>query len=135
MSKRVLFVCLAFCVIGLLACWDVVHALMAGRVHLSVALGILFLPIGFGLLLGSPLARTAASGLFILSYLVCGWILLMPLFITASAAIKTGGREATWMTGYPTLFTGVSSVAAVLGLLHWLLYSPAFDAHLEEGQN
>lgn len=132
MSKRVLFVCLAFCLIGLLAVWDIVHSVIAGGIRPNF--GVLFLPVGCGLLLGSQLARTAANGLFILSYLVAAWLLFAPLFTTASAAIASDSRDVSWMSGYPVLLVGVLMVVSVLGLLHWLLYSPPFDEHLSEGK-
>jgi hypothetical protein len=132
MSKRVLFVCLSLCVIGLLAVWDLVHSILAGQVHLTMGVAVLFLPIAFGLMMGSPFARTAACGVFILTYLIAAWMLLAPLFITASAAIATDTREAAWMSGYPVLLVGVMLVISVLGTLHWLLYSPAFDEHLSQ---
>ena len=132
MSKRVLFVSLALCLTGLLAGWDILRSAIAGGLRPNF--GVLFLPIGCGLLLGSQLARTAASGLFILSYLVGAWMVLAPLFVTASAAVVSDSRDVSWMSGYPILLVGVLIVVAVLALLHWLLYSPPFDEHLSEGK-
>lgn len=133
MSKRVLFVCLSLCVIGLLALWESVRVLTGADSQTRASapyVAILFLPIGCGLLFGSTFARTAATGVFILSYLIGAWMLLAPLFVTASAAIATDTREAAWMSGYPVLLVGVSLVISVLGILHWLMYSTAFEKHL-----
>lgn len=133
MSKRVLFVCLSLCVIGLLALWESVHILTGANFQTKVSapyVAILFLPIGCGLLFGSTFARTAATGVFILSYLIGAWMLLTPLFVTATAAIATDTRDAAWMSGYPVLLVGVLIVISVLGILHWLMYSNAFEEHL-----
>lgn len=133
MSKRVLFVSLSLCVIGLLALWESVHVLGGANTQANLSapyFAILFLPIGCGLLFRSTFARTAATGVFILSYLIGAWILLAPLFVTARAAIATDTREAAWMSGYPILLVGVATVISVLGILHWLMYSAAFEEHL-----
>lgn len=128
MSKRVLFVCLSLCLIGLLAGWEILQAFINGRFHADVA--VLFLPISGGLLMGMPVARTAASGVFILSYLIGAWVLVTPLFTNVDINAALDSRNLSSLSGYPILLVGVLLVVSVLGLLHWLLYSPPFDEHL-----
>jgi hypothetical protein len=128
MSKRVLFVSLSLCLIGLLAGWEMLQGFVGGWFHLNVA--VLFLPISGGLLMGMPVARTAANGLFILSYLTAAWVLVMPLLTNVDISAALDGRNLSGLSGYPVLLVGVLLVVSVLALLHWLLYSPPFDEHL-----
>ncbi|RYD68731.1 MAG: hypothetical protein EOP83_00060 [Verrucomicrobiaceae bacterium] len=60
MPKRILLIGLLFCLVALLAIWDVADSAIKG--HLSLNFGVLLLPTGIGLLRGRasslPLARS-----------------------------------------------------------------------------
>jgi hypothetical protein len=126
MSKRVIFTCTLILLMGLLAAWDMFAHLQAGRLYLNI--GVFFIPIGIGLFLGMPSARTSAVVVFSLTYALCGFVLIVSMF--GRTSIQIFGIDHPLANGFPFVFVAVAIICAVAGLIHWTLYSPPFEDHL-----
>jgi hypothetical protein len=126
MSKRVIFTCTLILILGLLAAWDMFVHLQAGRLYLNI--GVFFIPIGIGLFLGMPSARTSAVVIFSLTYALCGLVLVVSVF--SRPTVQIFGIDQPLANGFPIVFVAVAIICAVVGLIHWTLYSPQFEEHL-----
>jgi hypothetical protein len=131
MSKRVIFICTLILLMGFLAAWDMFVHLQSGRLYLN--LGVLFIPIGIGLFLGMPSARTAAVVVFSLTYALCGLVLIASIF--GQSSIQWLGVDHPLANGLPIVFVAVAIICSVTGLIHWTLYSQPFEEHLSEMQS
>ena len=128
MSKRVIFVCSLLLLSGLLSAWEIFSALLQNRI--SINLGVLLIPISIGLFLGRASARSAAAFLFFLTYILLAVILVV--------TVVSGGRGVAQVFGssyhanmIPIIFVAASIVGSMVGWLHWMLYTPPFNEHLE----
>jgi len=124
MSLRVLLVILALLLLGLHAGWQITQQLLQGKLWLDFT--VLFIPASIGLALRIPYARSATDGLLKFLYLaialILAAVLLYPVHIFSPPAAGLSSRAVVVVVGLIT--------AAVLGFLHWLLFSPPFDEWL-----
>lgn len=127
MSKVVIATCTAILLLGLLAAWDMLDQLTTGRIHLN--LFVLFIPIGIGLFLGRPWARTAAVWMFRLTYLLSAALLIAAWFV--KPVVLRFGEEIAGLHGFPVALVLTAILCSVTGFLHWLLYLPQFEDHLD----
>ena len=126
MSKTVIVTCSLLIIFGFLSGWDMLNQLIAGRIHLNI--GILFIPIGIGLMLGHRGARTAAVGLFWIIYLFCAAALLASLF--GKATFQLTGSALSTGSAFAFVLVIVAIICSITGLFHWILYTPPFEEHL-----
>lgn len=126
MSKTVIVTCSLLIIFGFLSGWDMLNQLIAGRIHLNI--GVLFIPIGIGLMLGRRSARTAAVGLFCISYLLSAVILIASIF--SKATFDLTGSALPTGSAFAIVFVFVSIICSITALFHWLLYTPPFEEHL-----
>lgn len=124
MSLRVLFVILALLLLGLHGASQIMQHLLQGKLWLDFS--VLFIPASIGLALRIPYTRSATDGLFKLFYLaialILGAVLLYPVQISSPPVAGLSSRAVVIVVGLITI--------AVLGFLHWLLFSPPFDEWL-----
>jgi hypothetical protein len=126
MSKRVIFTCTLILLMGLMAAWDMFAHLQSGRLYLNI--GVFFIPIGIGLFLGMPAARTSAVVVFSLTYALCGLVLIASM--VGRPSIQWFGIDQPLANGFPIVFVAVAIICSVTGLIHWTLYSQPFEEHL-----
>jgi len=131
MSKVVIATCSAILLLGFLAAWDMLKQLVAGSVGFNLLL--LFIPIGIGLFLGRPWARTAAVCVFGLIYLLSAAMLIAAWF-SGSATLELG-TQVLRLSAFPAAFVVVAILCSITGFLHWLLFLPQFDEHLCSQRN
>lgn len=127
MSKVVIATCSAILILGLLAGWDMLAQLLAGAISFNLL--VLFIPIGIGLFLGKPAARTAAVWVFGLIYLLSLVVLFISWFLKP-ASIQIG-TEVLGVGAFSLAFVALAILCSITGFLHWLLFLPQFDEHLE----
>ena len=120
--------CTVLLLIGIGGAWDVLAGFLANRPSFNAS--ALFLPVSVLLFLGIPGARAIASVVFGLCYLILALLLILPLTASLSVTLRFFGSESGIEGSYSMLFVVVAMFAAVLLLLHWMLYSPPFDEHL-----
>lgn len=126
MSKTVIVTCSLLIIFGFLSGWDMRNQLIAGRIHLNI--GVLFIPIGIGLLLGRRSARTAAVAIFWIIYLFCAAALLASLF--GKATIQLTGTPLSTGSAFAFALVIVAIICSITAFFHWILYSPPFEEHL-----
>lgn len=125
MSKLVITTCSVILVMGLLGGWDILEQSIAGAVHINLM--VLFIPIGIGLFLGHPLARTAAVWMFALIYLL-SFVMLVSVWFLESASIRIGA-DGLGFRAFPLAFVMIAILCSITAFLHWILYLPQFEEH------
>lgn len=126
MSKVVIATCSAILILGFLAAWDMLKQLVAGNISFNLL--VLFIPIGIGLFLGRPWARTAAVWMFRLIYLLSA-VLLIAAWFSGSAVLELG-TQVLRLSAFPAAIVCVAILCSITGFLHWLLFLPQFEDHL-----
>lgn len=122
MPKRVLIIGLLFCLGGILAIWEIISALLEGRLYLNFS--VFLLPVGIGLLRGRARSQWWARVWIFLGYLVCALLAVLALFMPEAAKVSWPGLELHGPAALPYLFTTVFLVAIAFHIMHRLLYSP-----------
>jgi len=125
MSKRVIFTCTVLLILGLLGLYDTFASLATG--HLNCNLTALFVPVSIALFMGLPAARLAATVVFSIIYISLA-LLLFGTSVAHVEILRSGFPMPVNPFQFILLF--VVMFACVLALLHWMLYSPAFEEHL-----
>lgn len=121
MPKRILILGLLFLLGGLSALWSIIEAGMEGRIYLNFA--VLTLPVGIGLLCGSPAAQWWARFCIVLGYLLVAALACLSLAYPQNARAVWFGTEMVGKSAVPYCLL-VSALGAVgLGICHRLLYS------------
>lgn len=126
MSKRVIFTCTMLLLLGLLGLFDMFSSFSRGQ--LSFNLGTLFIPVSMALFMGIPGSRVAATVVFSIIYLS------LALLLVGASVAHVGVLHANIpmpVNPFQFILLFVVIFACVLSLLHWMLYSPAFDEHLK----
>lgn len=131
MSKVVIATCSAILILGFLAAWDMLKQLVAGTASFNLL--VLFIPIGIGLFLGRPWARTAAVCVFGLIYLLSA-VLLIAAWFSGSTALELG-TQVLRLSAFPAAFVFIAILSSITGFLHWLLFLPQFEDHLHPERN
>lgn len=125
MSKRVIFTCTVLLILGLLGLYETFASFSRGQ--LSCKVGALFVPVSIVLFMGLRWSRRAATVVFSINYL----FLALPLM--GASVARVGILRADFpmpVNPFQFILLFVVIFACVLALLHWMLYSPAFDEHL-----
>jgi len=126
MSKTVIVTCSLLIIFGFLSGWEMLDHLASGRIHLNI--GILFIPIGIGLLLGHRGARASAVAMFWIIYLFCAAALLASLF--GKATFQLTGTPLSTGSAFAFVLVIVAIICSITALFHWILYTPPFEEHL-----
>lgn len=129
MSKRVIFTCSLLLLGGIGGGFEMLSSMLRGDLSFNVF--VLFLPVSIALFLAVPGARWMATAVLAIAYLVLGAILLAPLLAEGRAVVRLCGVELPFANAWPVVLVFVATVGSLLALVHWMLYSPVFDDHLE----
>lgn len=119
--KRVLLIGLLFCLGGVLAIWEVIASALRSQLYLN--LSVFLLPVGIGLLLGKPWGRLWADIWFVLGYLCCLAIAVMPFISQGNLQVRFFNHQVTGAAGIPYILGTTLFLAAFIGVLHKLLYT------------
>lgn len=122
MSKRVIFVCVVFLLLGIVGSLATLSGFASGLwLPNPIAL---FLPVAIGLGMGYPFARVAAHWLCWITYLMQ----LVPLLIVGSLELNPA---ATSSGSFPSLLVATAIFGSLLAYLHWMLFTQPFDEYLK----
>jgi hypothetical protein len=124
MSKRVIFTCTLLFLLGVAGCVDSASAFLRGQAHFN--LFALFLPVALVLFLGLPGSRMAATVVFSIHYLFLAFLLLGSSFVKVSVVTPDLAIGSSWSL----ILVFVAMLGSLLVLLHWMLFSPPFEEHL-----
>ena len=100
------------------------------RGQAQINLLVLLLPVAIALFMALPGARLAATMVFPILYLFLAFLLLAPMLGTMPAVVRIPSGDLPILWSVPVAFVFVSMLGSLLGLLHWMLFSPPFDDHL-----
>lgn len=128
MSKRVMFTCCVLLLLGVAGGLDSAVAFSRGLVHINLLL--LLLPVSIALFLALPGARFAANLVFSILYLFLAFFLFAPLMGTTRSNVHILSADLPIDMSFSVVFVCVAMIGSLLVLLHWMLFSPPFDEHL-----
>ena len=129
MSKRVIIICTTLLLLGIAGGFDMLSRLTQGVVTFNIL--ILFLPTSICLFLAIPGSRYMTSIVFFLIYLFLAVALVAPLACLSALAIQVNGVGISGPIAFPLVFVIVAVIGSVFALMHWVIYSTAFDEHLK----
>lgn len=124
MSKRVIFTCTLLLLFGVAGCLDSASSFTQGQAHLNLL--ALFLPVALALFMGLPGSRLAATVVFSILYI----FLVLLLIGSSFAKVRILHPDLPMLTQFPVILVFVAMFGSVLALLHWMLFSPPFEEHL-----
>ena len=128
MSKRVLVTCTLLLLLGVAGGLDSAMAFSRGQIHVNLM--VLLLPVSLALFMAMPGARLAATVAFSILYLFLALLLLTPLIGSSASRVQLLPSGAPIQLSYAVVFVFVAMIGSVLALLHWMLFSPPFEEHL-----
>ncbi|MCW1887424.1 hypothetical protein OKA04_21990 [Luteolibacter flavescens] len=123
MSKRVIFTCVVLFIFGLQGSYETLNAFLLGKLYFNV--GALFLPVSILLFLGIRWSRALATAVFTIGYL---FLLAVAFFSRTWRVFSPAELPVSNPDSFMILI--VMIMGSVLALLHWMLFSPAFEDHL-----
>ena len=128
MSKRVIVTCILILLLGVAGGLESAEAISRGEV--SINLLILLLPVGIALFMALPGARLGANIAFSILYSFLAFSLVAPSIARMTTKVQLFRSDMPLMSSYPVLLVFVIILGSILILLHWMLYSPPFEEHL-----
>ena len=128
MSKRVITTCTLLLLLGVAGGLDSAMAFSRGQIHINLM--VLLLPVSLALFTAMPGARLAATIAFSILYLFLALVLLAPLIGGSSTQFHVLPVGAPLSVSFAVVFVVVSMIGSLLALLHWMLFSPPFEEHL-----
>jgi hypothetical protein len=121
MPLRILIIGASFCLAGLTAVADVFQSL--SEHHLNINFGIFLLPIGIGLLRGSPSSQWWARLWIVLGYAICAIVLVFSLLWPGSVGVHLPSRSVGEPINEAWNGVAIALLLLLLFLTHRLLYS------------
>jgi hypothetical protein len=128
MSKRVIATCSLLLLLGVAGGLDSLAAFSRGQVHINLL--ILLLPVAISLFVALPGARLGATIVFSILYLFLALLLLAPMIGPTVTQVQFFRSELPFMSSFSVVLVFVAMLGSVLALLHWMLFSPPFEEHL-----
>ena len=130
MPKRIFIIGVLFCLSGVLAIWDVLADILQSHINLNFA--VFLLPVGIGLLRGSLRSQWWARFWIILGYILCVVLVEMVIVSPGSSHVIWFGREIRGSSAVPYDLLFITLNAALLYVLHRLLYSEKAIAYFSQ---